>query len=449
MKLRLLCLLGVLLLIVSSCASAATDEESVSPATEPTTEPTAEPVEFVDDDAVIAAANQFLEIRSPQAARDFLAAVDGNSGERWVPWVVDLLRAGVSNRVDIAAGEQLERLTGVPSENRINDLTAYGSWTQNNGLDGGEGYVDFKAGLYERFDPRFGDLLRSVADPAEVAAIQWGGVPIGGIPELNDPERVTVAEADHMFDDEIILGVEFGGQAVAYPLRVLARHELANDTVGGLPIALVYCTLCRSALVFERDLGDQTVTFLTSGLLVDSNKIMYDPETGTLWSHLRGIGIGGPLTGTELALGSVNHLRWSDWVAEHPDTEVITLPPPIFFDDPERGAISYDYTPGEAYRSYYDDPDLWFPSLDAPDTFDLKTEVVGFRHNDDAVAFSVEAFNVIDTETEIEVGGDTFTVEPTGVGVRIFDAAGERVNHEQSFWFAWFTNNPMTRSLEF
>lgn len=441
MKLRPYCLLGVLLLVISGCTSSGSEGGSASP--------TAEAVSVFDEDVVLAAADQFLEVRSPQAARDFLSAVDQNPADRWVPWVVDLLRAGVSNLIDIAAGEQLERLTGIPTVNRITDLSQYGSWAHNNGLDGGAGYIDFKAGLYERFDPRFGDLLRSVVDPVEAAAIQWGGVPIGGIPELNEPERVPAAQADYMFDDEIILGVVSGGQAVAYPLRVLARHELANDTVGGNPIALVYCTLCKSALVFERVVEGQTVSFLTSGLLVNSNKIMYDFETGTLWSHLRGVGIGGTLTGTELTLGSVNHVRWSDWVDEHPDTEVITLPPPTFFDDPERGAISYDYTPGEAYRSYYEDPDLWFPTLDVPDTFGLKTEVVGFRHNNDAVAFSVEAFNAIGNQTEIEVGGATFTVEPTGVGVRIFNSDSERVHHEQSFWFAWHANNPATRTLTF
>jgi len=142
-------------------------------------------------------------------------------------------------------------------------------------------------------------------------------------------------------------------------------------------------------------------------------------------------------------------MRWSDWFAENPNTEVLKLPRPIFFDDPERPPISYDYTPGEAYRSYYDNPDVWFPILDVPDTFAIKTEVVGIERNGDTVAFDVAAFNALGQIVEIEVGGDLLTVEPTGAGVRVFDAAADRIITEQSFWFAWHANHPDTRTLDF
>ena len=140
-------------------------------------------------------------------------------------------------------------------------------------------------------------------------------------------------------------------------------------------------------------------------------------------------------------------MRWSDWVAENPHTEVLELPGPIFFDDPERPPIAYDYTPGEAYASYYDNPDVWFPVIDTPDVWPLKTEVIGIAFGDDAVAFSVEGLNDAGETLVIEVGGAEFTVEPTGVGARVFDADGERVVVEQSFWFAWFANHPDTRTL--
>ena len=77
----------------------------------------------------------------------------------------------------------------------------------------------------------------------------------------------------------------------------------------------------------------------------------------------------------------------------------------------------------------------------------LKTDVVGIENNGDSVAFSVEAFNALDKTIVIDVGGEPFTVEPTGVGARVFDADGERVITEQSFWFAWFANNRETRTL--
>jgi len=402
----------------------------------------------VSDAEVEQAVSLFTAERTVKSATALVEVIDSNRSERWVPWLLDLLRADVSLQVSNDISATLEAMTGVPSTARIPDMIAYGGWAQSKGLSGGVGYVEFKASLYEGFDPAFGPLIRSVVNQTEVAAIQWGGVPLGGIPELNDPDRVPAAAATWMVDDEIVLGVTVNGEAVAYPLRILAHHELANDTIGGDDLALVYCTLCRTALVYERVIDGQRLDFLTSGLLVNSNKIMYDVQTSTLWSHLRGVGIGGELTGTKLVVRPVTHMRWGDWLAENPETEVLSLPAPIFFDNPERPPISYDYTPGQAYRSYYENPDVWFPVIDVPTTYSIKTEVVGISRNGDSVAFDVAAFTALGQTVDIDVGGDLLTVEPTGIGVRVYDETGQRVPSEQSFWFAWHANHPDTRTWE-
>ena len=433
-------------LMASACGSADSASESASaPGAEPNQSETQTPT--VDPAPVLEAAAALREQVSSATASTFIEAVQAQADERWVPWLVDLLRFNPSLAISKEISATLEGITGLPSEDRIPDMINYGSWATSRGLDGGDEYRQFKVSLYERIDDRFGPLLESVEDQTELAAIQWGGVPVGGIPELNDPARVPATDADWMIDDEVVLGVVANGEAVAYPLRILARHELANDNVGGDELAIVYCTLCRSAIVYEREIDGQVVQFLTSGLLSNSNKIMLDVETQTLWSHLRGVGIGGTHLGTELSIRAVNHMRWSDWVAENPDTLVLELPSPIFFDDPERPPIAYDYTPGEAYASYYDNPDVWFPIIDTPDTWPLKTEVIGIEFDGDAVAFSVEDLNAAGKTITVEVGGVDFTIEPTGVGARVFDAAGERVIVEQSFWFAWFANHPETRTL--
>lgn len=404
----------------------------------------ADPVATASVEAAVAI---FLE--SPSSANSALAvaAMRESGSEQWVPWLIDLLRLNVSSRVSEEIGETLAEITGIPSDERIPNMIAYGSWSSTRQLDGGPGYRAYKVALYERIDAQFGPLLESVVDQTELAAIQWGGVPVGGIPELNNPERAPASQAEWMVDDEVVLGVIENGEAVAYPLRIMARHELANDVVGGEPVSIVYCTLCRSAIVFESDVEGRTLQFLTSGLLSNSNKIMLDVETNTLWSHLRGTGIGGELVDVELTRRSVNHMRWSDWIAEYPTSEVLRLPQPIFFDDPERPPIAYDYTPGEAYASYYDNPDVWFPIIDTPDTFALKDEVVGIEVDGDSLAVPVAALNESGVALEAEVGGESFRFEPTGVGVLVLDAQGERVISEQSFWFAWFANHPETRTL--
>lgn len=447
-------------MIASSCStsespstSSDTPLEAVSspptPTAAPTPTPTPEPSPNAEaaEAAAVAASARFLAGQSSSTASEFVEAAAQSGDERWVPWMIDLLRLQVSSNLSTRIGDVLASITGIPSDFRIPNMIAYGGWASTNRLDGGEGYRDFKIALYERIDPQFGPLLSSVEDQTELASIQWGGVPVGGIPELNDPERVVAAEADWMVDDEVVLGVTANGEAVAYPLRIVARHELANDTIGGERLSIVYCTLCKSAIVFERDVDGRTLNFLTSGLLSNSNKIMVDLETNTLWSHLRGVGIGGELAGVELARRSVNVMRWSDWLAENPDTHVLRLPAPIFFDDPERPPIAYDYTPGEAYASYYDNPDVWFPVLDSPSTFTLKTEVVGIAANGDSIALSVAEVNEKAVTIGVQVGGEMFRIEPTGVGVRVFDASDARVIAEQSFWFAWYANHPDTRTF--
>lgn len=419
-----------------------------SPSVSSESGPAAETRGTVDPTPVLAAADALVSDWSSANAQALVDAVAADPDERWVPWLVDLLRLDPSSSTSQSITETLASITGVPSESRVPDMTSYGSWSMNRGLDGGPGYRDFKIALYERIDPEFGPLAASVDDQRVLAGIQWGGVRVGGIPELNSPERVTAAAAGFMADQEVVLGINIDGEALAYPLRVLARHELANDTVAGLGISIVYCTLCRSATVFERRVEGRALNFITSGLLSNSNKIMLDRETRTLWNHLGGIGIGGPLSGVELERLPVTHMRWGDWVTEHPNTQVVALPSPIFFDDPERPPIAYDYTPGEAYRAYYENPDVWFPILDTPDVWPIKTEVLGIAIDDDALAISVEELNTAGSPITVEVAGRQLTIEPTGVGGRVIDERGEIVQADQLFWFAWYSRYPLTRTLD-
>lgn len=434
--------LAIACLFVASCTEAAVPRDPAAP--ESIAVAADRPQDSSDDAAVHDAATVFLQQHSNAAASAFVESVAVDGDRRWAPWLVDVLRLGRSNLLDQRIGEVLEQLSGIPSGARVPNLVAYGGWVQSAGLDGGDGYPDFKVGSYELIDPRFGELLRSVESQHDLAAIQFGGVPLGGIPELNSPKRISAANATWMTPDEAVLGVDLGGEAVAYPLRILRNHELVNDVVGGLPISVVYCTLCRSALVFDGRVGDQTLTFLTSGLLLNSNKIMYDNETGSLWQHLTGTAIGGPLLGTELDLLAIEHVRWNDWVSAYPDTAIIDLPDPIFFENPERPPLAYDYTPDAAYKSYYESDQLWFPVLDAPDDFGAKTEVVGIEHDGKAIAIELAA---ITAPFDITVGNETFHVEPTGPGVRVTDLGGDLVVVEQSFWFAWYGNHPDTEIL--
>ena len=162
----------------------------------------------------------------------------------------------------------LRRLSGVDLGR---DYRPWAEWAVRQGLRGPSGYRAWKAAFLARLEPRFGEFLDAERRSAiAYEEIQWGGVGPDGIPSLDDPEVIPAAEADYLRDDELVFGVALedarGNVAVrAYPLRVLDWHEMTNDTLGDRPIALSYCTLCGSGVLFDRRVEDRVLMFATSG----------------------------------------------------------------------------------------------------------------------------------------------------------------------------------------
>src|SRR5262249_34976547 len=150
------------------------------------------------------------------------------------------------------------------------------------------GFASWKGRLWTRIDPAFGELL-SDERPARIRVeeIDWGGVRVDGIPALDRPAHVPAAPAGRLGAGGPGVGVELGGEARAYPLRILDWHELVNDELGGMPFALVYCALSGAAVAYDARREDaEPFVFSTSGLLHKSNKLMLDRNTRTLWGQL-------------------------------------------------------------------------------------------------------------------------------------------------------------------
>ncbi|MBK1667077.1 hypothetical protein CKO28_03330 [Rhodovibrio sodomensis] len=154
--------------------------------------------------------------------------------------------------------------------------------------------------------------------------IMSGGVPKDGIPSIDEPEFAPVAERrDWLADREPVIGLEINGDARAYPLRVLTWHEIVNDTVGGVPVAVTYCPLCNTAIVFEAKLDGRRLTFGTTGKLRHSDLVMYDRQTGTWWQQFTGRGIVGEHTGEKLEFVPARLESWGAFVERHPDARVL------------------------------------------------------------------------------------------------------------------------------
>ena len=252
--------------------------------------------------------------------------------------------------------DTLEKITGASPGTQWHDWML---WQQAHPeIEPYDGFDAFKADVMASIDPNFRLFLGpGVAHEIRLEEIVWGGVVKDGIPALVNPRLIAPAEAGYLTPEELVFGVEIDGDARAYPLRIMDWHEMFNDVIGGVPVALAYCTLCGSGILFDtkREGEAEPLVFGSSGFLYRSNKLMYDRRTNSLWNQFTGRPVVGPLTGSgiELKVRPVAITTWRDWLARHPDTRVLSL---------ETGHVR-DYRPGAPYGDYFASPDLMFPAL--------------------------------------------------------------------------------------
>ena len=355
---------------------------------------------------------------------------DASERERAVAWLADhggdaavaplihLLRWLPDDRATIVAA--LEKLTGQRLGDRWFDWMV---WQQKHPeITPYDGFGNFLALTLANVDPRFLRFVHGgVAHDIRLEEIAWGGVRVDGIPALDNPKMIPPAEAKYLDPDDLVFGVEINGDARAYPLRIANWHEMVNDVVGGVPVSLAYCTLCGAGILFDGRVrgGDAPFTFGSSGLLYRSNKLMYDRQTDSLWNQFTGRAVVGPLTGSgiELKVLPIVIAPWSEWLARHPQTTVLSL---------DTG-YQRDYGPGVAYRDYFASKDLMFPALVADHRLEQKDIVFGVRAPGGTKAWPLAAFKggavINDTVgfLDVVVVGDA-----EGRTVRAYEAKGHR-----------------------
>ncbi len=213
--------------------------------------------------------------------------------------------------------------------------------------------ADTPAGWREAW-PRT-DFTSALVDFTEIRS---GGPPKDGIPSIDEPSFVGVpAAAQDLAATEPVMSVTIEGDARAYPLRVLMWHEIVNDTVGGVPVAVTYCPLCNSGVVFERTLAGEVTTFGTTGKLRNSDLVMYDRATESWWQQFEGRAIVGERAGAELDRVPARLEAFADFAERHPDGRVLVPTDPR--------ARSYGRNPYVGYDSA-SRPFLFDGSYDGP-----------------------------------------------------------------------------------
>lgn len=183
------------------------------------------------------------------------------------------------------------------------------------------------------------DFTKTSIDFGDIVA---GGPPRDGIPSIDDPMFVEASEVDDIGDREPVIIYPLEGAPRAYPLRILIWHEIVNDVVDDRPVAVTYCPLCNSAVVFDRRSGDQVLEFGTTGKLRNSDLVMYDRETETWWQQFSGEAIVGTLTGQKLKMLSSRIVSFETFRGQHPEGPVLVPRDANFRDYGNNPYVSYD-----------------------------------------------------------------------------------------------------------
>lgn len=269
-----------------------------------------------------------------------------------------------------------------------------------------------------------------------VREIRSGGPPKDGIPALDMPDVITASEADYLEDTDRVLGIEIRGRARAYPIRILNHHEIVNDVVGGEMIAVTWCPLCGSGVAFESEVDGHALEFGVSGLLYNSDVLMYDHQTQSLWSQIMKTAVTGEMKGTKLTTISLVHTTWRDWHSKHPDTEVLST----------RTGYRRNYG-RNPYAGYERQSRLYFPVSGESRAYPRKSLVAGLEVDGHFKAYPFE---------ELKIGPEKFTDTVGGVQVEvsyddengtasIVSPDGKKLSTMILYWFAWSAFHPDTQ----
>jgi hypothetical protein len=317
-----------------------------------------------------------------------LREIARTNDKRFIAPLIDLLRFVSSQEEYVAILQTLTALIGEKITAADDPWEALTIWYgEHETLQPPPGYTGWKGELHARLiDSRFRQFLyRGATTAVRVEEVVWGGVKVDGIPALVNPMMRAAKDATYLIDSEPVFGVSINRDHRAYPLRILDWHEMANDVVGGKPVALAYCTLCGSGVLYDTTVDNRTYVFGSSGFLFRSNKLMYDRQTNTLWNQLTGEPVIGKLVGSNIKLPvlPVVVTSWGEWKRQHPDTKVVDIN--TGFDRP--------YQVGATYGRYFASPDTMFPVWRQSKALPKKARIFAIQHEGRAKAYPLDLLN--------------------------------------------------------
>lgn len=277
------------------------------------------------------------------------------------------------------------------------------------------------------------DYADALIPPDEIF---WGGVRRDGIPAIQNPRFLAASDVKFLRGKDRILGVVRNGIAKAYPIRIIERHEVVNDRFGDEAVVVTYCPLCFSGMAFTPKFGDTDLRFGVSGLLYNSDVLLYDYRTGSLWSQLLSKAISGPLKGAEIPPIPTANTTWRDWQKRHPDTLVLST---------DTG-FRMGYR-GSPYGEYQSKGQLMFPVALRNRAYRNKELVLGIKTDGVEKAYP---FKELRKHGEVSfrdsIGGTELTIEwlEKEKYARAVDSDDNEIPTVIVYWFAWYAFHPET-----
>lgn len=367
------------------------------------------------------------------------------SGDARLAWLVsDMMRIASSNELTASLAVSVEVLLNIT----FKDANIWGHTTdQLIGWDipAPPDYLKYKRNIYTLIVPEW----EAIFQPGDIdwRHVSWGGVRIDDrpydttdercncIPAADNPTVTSADEADWLDDDAIVFGVEVNGEYRAYPRQIMEVREMVNDTLGGRDLGIPYCTLCASAQAYFTDQlpeGVERPILRTSGLLIRSNKVMYDLTSYSVFDTFRGQAVTGPLAEKKVQLkqAGVVTTKWGDWKAAYPETTVLA----------EELSLGRDFD----FRNNRDANGPIFPIGDVDPRLSVQTDIVGLLTESGApVAFHLEeAIKALNNDKPIQFENIQLVLDAGGV--KAVDENGKDLGGHQAFWFAWSQFYPET-----
>lgn len=233
-----------------------------------------------------------------------------------------------------------------------------------------------------------------------VGWVRDGGVGRDGIQSIDDPIHITAQQASFLNDDDLILGFKYKETIIAYPQKILNYHEVVNDKIDDFAFSVTYCPLTGTALVYERNIDGQETTFGVSGLLYNSNLIVYDRSSGSLWSQMLLQSVNGSKKASESEFHQLVETTWENWRQWYPGTKVLTV-------EELQVQPDYDIYPYGDYKT--SDQTLF----DLPESFSeipKKERILGIKVGNEVDYMRFGTFGQLNSQQIMEIGGEEVLV---------------------------------------